>query len=80
MRLSIYQELLLHYKLLQVSAEQCTAKNFRINPDKRDAKLREFSYRTFENISPSACFQSVSDKNDVILTTITKLPLDVKLI
>ncbi|VDI35362.1 Hypothetical predicted protein [Mytilus galloprovincialis] len=40
-----------------MSAEQCTSETFRINPDKRDVKLRGFTYRTFEKISPRACFQ-----------------------
>ncbi|XP_052085678.1 uncharacterized protein LOC127723196 [Mytilus californianus] len=57
MRLSIYQGLLLLYKILQISAEQFTSETFRINPDKRDVKLRGFTYRKFENISPRACFQ-----------------------
>ncbi|CAC5418043.1 unnamed protein product [Mytilus coruscus] len=57
MRLSIYQGLLLLYKLFQTSAEQCTSETFRINPDKRDVKLRGFTYRTFENISSRAYFK-----------------------
>ncbi|CAC5392750.1 unnamed protein product [Mytilus coruscus] len=57
MRHSIYQGLLLLYKVLQTSAEQCTSETFRINPDKRDVKLSGFTFRTFENISPRACFQ-----------------------
>ncbi|CAC5387689.1 unnamed protein product [Mytilus coruscus] len=58
MRLSIYQGLLLLYKLIQTSAEQCTSETFRINPDKRNVQLRGFTYRTFENISPRACFKT----------------------
>ncbi|VDI34091.1 Hypothetical predicted protein [Mytilus galloprovincialis] len=57
MRLCIYQGLLLLYKLLQTSAEQCLSETFQINPDKRDVRLRGFTYRTFENISPRACFK-----------------------
>ncbi|CAG2248879.1 unnamed protein product [Mytilus edulis] len=57
MRLGIYQGLLLLYKLLQTSAEQCTSGTFQINPDKRDVKLRGFTYRTLENISPRVCFK-----------------------
>ncbi|XP_063406967.1 uncharacterized protein LOC134690813 [Mytilus trossulus] len=57
MRLSIYQGLFLICKFLPTSAEQCTSETFRINPDKRDVKLQGFTYRTFEKISPRACFQ-----------------------
>ncbi|XP_071142491.1 uncharacterized protein [Mytilus edulis] len=57
MRLSIFQGLLLLFKFLQTSAEQCTSETFRINPDKRNVKLRGFTYRIFEKISPRACFQ-----------------------
>ncbi|XP_071142659.1 uncharacterized protein [Mytilus edulis] len=57
MHVNIYQGLLLLSKILQISAEQCTSGTFRINPDKRNVKLRGFAYRTFENISPRACFQ-----------------------
>lgn len=58
MHISFYQGILILYKLLQVSDEQCTSETFRINPDKRNVQLRGFTYRKFEYISPRACFQN----------------------
>ncbi|CAC5408517.1 unnamed protein product [Mytilus coruscus] len=42
--------------MLLVSTEQCKSGIFHINPDKFDTKLDRYKIRTFENISPRACF------------------------